>query len=344
MQRRTLLKSTILLPFVLASAPAVTSADDTAAVQALIDAAWQSGGVVQLEARDYYVSSLVLPDGATRSLTIRGAGRSYNDAAYAATKGGTRLICLTRDATAITFNGTAGLHRPTFTIEDLTILGTGDRANSGSGAGLRINGGTAAPIVLLKNVFVAWFYGGCGIWLSNCENGAVLNTHIQFCDTGFRADTAYNANAHVNLSAELCKTGILIENSESLSFAGGMVQSNEGNGLVLRNVSGVHFVGLHAENNNRLNVADSWAILIEGATGVAIEQSNFIFPRDRIMVRGAVRGARFVGGKNIAGIPAITLQTGVRGTRIDECVPLSRVAIEGAIGTRIIWDSNATTI
>jgi hypothetical protein len=345
MQRRTLLKSTILLPFVLASAPPVASAaDDTAAVQALIDAAWINGGAVQLEARDYYVAGLALPDGATRSLTIRGASRSYNDAAYAATKGGTRLICLTRDASAITFIGTSGLHRPTFTIEDLTILGTGDRANPGSGSGLRINGGTAAPIVLLKNVFVAWFYGGTGIWLSNCENGSVINTHTQLCDTGFRGDTAYNANAHVNVSAELCKTGILIENSESLSFAGGMVQSNEGNGLVLRNVSGVHFAGLHVENNNRLNTPDAWAILIEGATGVGFNQSNFIFPRDRVMVRGAVRGARFVGGKNIAASPAITLSAGVRGTRIDECVPAVSVATNGASGTRVIWDGVATTL
>jgi hypothetical protein len=313
--------------------------DDTPAVQALIDTAWQAGGAVQLEARDYYVSGLQLPDGATRSLTIRGAGRSYNDSGYANTKGGTRLICLTKGATAITFNGVAaGLHRPTFTIEDVTILGTGDKANPGSGHGIRINGGTSVPIVLLKNVFVAWFYGGAGVWLSNCENGSVINTHIQLCETGFRADTAYNANAHVSLGAELCKTGMLIENSESLSFSAGMVQSNEGNGLVLRNISGAHFAGLHVENNNRLNLPDCWAVLIEDATGIGFEQANFIFPRDRIAARGAVRGLRLIGGKNISSAPAITLGAGVRGTLIDEFVVPVNVAINGAIGTRIIWD------
>jgi hypothetical protein len=317
--------------------------DDTPEVQGLIYNAWATGGVVQLEAKDYYVAGLQLPDGATRSLTIRGAGRSYNDAAYAATKGGTRLICLVKGANAITYRGgAAGLFRPTFTIEDLTILGTGNRNDPGTGHGIRIDGRASVPIVLIKNVFVAWFYGGTGIWLSNCENGSVLNTMIQLCKTGFHGDEAYNANAHVNLSAELCKQGIVIENSESLSFASGMVQSNEGNGLVLRNVSAVHIAALHAENNNRLNLSDSWAVLIEGATGVAIEQSMFIFPNDRIMARGAVRGLRIVGGKNISGPPAITLETGVRGTYIDECVAPASVASTGAIGTRVVWDGAST--
>src|SRR6185436_18353913 len=112
--------------------------DDTPAIQSMIDAAWQTGGVVQLEARDYNITGLTLPDGATRSLTLRGAGRGYNDAAYSATKGGTRLICLTKDATAISYVGAAGLHRPTFCIEDLTILGTGDKVNPGAGHGIRI--------------------------------------------------------------------------------------------------------------------------------------------------------------------------------------------------------------
>jgi hypothetical protein len=320
-------------------------ADDTSDVQGLLYNAWAGGGVVQLEARDYYVANLQLPDGATRSLTIRGAGRNYNDAAYTATKGGTRLICLEKGSNALTYTGTAaGLKRPTITIEDLTILGAGTKVNPGAGHGIRIDGGTSVPIVLIKNVFVAWFYGGCGIWLSNCENGSVINTHTQLCDTGFRGDTAYNANAHVNLSAELCKTGVLIEDSESLSFAGGMVQSNEGNGLVLRNVSGVHIAALHAENNNRLNLPDCWAVLIEGATGVAIEQSNFIFPRDRVMARGAVRGLRLVGGKNISSAPAITLEADVRGTLIDECVPGGSVSAGGAVGTRVVWDGVIATI
>lgn len=312
--------------------------DDTSDVQGQIYNAWATGGAVQLEARDYYVSGLQLPDGATRSLTIRGAGRSYNDAAYAVTKGGTRIICLTKGASALAYNGTGALHRPTFTIEDLTILGTGTKVDPGGGHGIRINGGTSVPIVLIRNVFVAWFYGGAGIWLSNCENGSVVNTHTQLCQTGFRADAAYNANAHLNLSAELCQTGILIENSESLSFSGGMAQSNEGNGLVLRNVTAASFSAMHFENNNRLSQADSWAILIEAGQGITFDQCSCIFPRDRAMVRSGARAVRFVGGKNIATAPAITIDSSARGCLVDECVP--PVNVSGA--ARIIWDGVVT--
>lgn len=316
-------------------------ADDTAYVQALIDAAWQSGGIVQLDARDYLIGGgLVLPDGYTRPLTIRGAGRTYNDGPYADCKGGTRLICATPGTTAISYAGALGPKRPTFVFEDLTVLGSGTKTNPGNGSGIRINGGTAVPIVLIKNVMVGWFYGGAGVWLSNCEGCNLTNVHTMYCDIGFRGDTAYNNNAHVNLAAELCHSyGILIEQGRALAVVAPLLQSNEQTGMALRNVRACHIAAPHYENNNRLNQPDAWGVLVEGpmTQGVAIEQPHTVFPRDRIMVRNDVKSMRIVGGLCGATYPAITLGPNVIGTRIDEAAPPALIQVAGAVGTRVTW-------
>lgn len=311
--------------------------DDTQLLQSQINA----GGVVQLEARDYVVTGLKIPTGLSRAVTIRGQGRAFVEGMRASVTSGTRLIC-TGGADAVAYDGSAaGATRPTITIEHMSIFGPNelnDRTLYSAGHGIRINGGQSVPLVFLRDVLVAGFYGGCGVWLSNCENGTVSDLHTLFCGIGFKADMAHNANTHINLSAERCVNGIIIDGGESLAFLGGMVQSNEQSGLVLKAVNGVHVAGLHVENNNRLSVADSWGVLIEGpSTGVSFDGLDCINPRDTVCVRGTVRGARFA-GRIQAAAPVVTLGVGVRGTQINECVPPASVALNGAVGTRIVWD------
>lgn len=293
---------------------------DTQLIQAQIDAAWATGGTVQLEARDYAITGLILPNDASRSLTIRGAGapRMYIQRSQANV--GTRLIAT---GTAFSYAPAGVGDRPVITIADLTICG------DATGHGIRIDGGVSVPIVRLSNVSVA----DCavGVWLSNCENGSLTDVHVLRCDVGFRGDKAFNAYVLTNVSAERCTTyGIEIDVGLSLSFVGGMAQSNQGVGLRLNHAQSVHMAGFHVENN-----AGGGILLEGGCVGVGIEQSTFATALDAIVARNGVYALRIVGGLNKA---TIALGANVRATLIEESVVPGAVLIAGAIGTRIIWD------
>lgn len=287
---------------------------DTELIQSQIDAAWQTGGTVQLEARDYFIDGLVLPNDASRSLTIRGAGAPRMYMARSQANVGTRLIGGT-----ITYAAAGAGDRPVITIADLTIIG----------GGIRIDGGASFPIVRLSNVSVA----DCpvGVWLSNCENGSLSDVHVLRCGVGVRCDAQTNAYVFANVSAELCTTyGIEIDVGLSLAFVGGMAQSCAGVGMRLNHAQSVHMAGFHLENNA------GGAIVLEGnCMGVAIEQSTFALPMDTITARNGVYGLRIVGGLNNA---TIALGMNVRATLIEESVVPANVIIDGAVNTRIIWD------
>lgn len=307
---------------------------DTELIQSQINAAWQTGGTVELEARDYFITGLTLPNDASRSITIRGAGapRIYIQRSQANV--GTRLIVSDQAATAISYAPAGVGDRPTITIENLTICGpsqAGDQTVYSGGHGIRIDGGVSVPIVRLSNVSITGFYGGCGVWLSNCENGSLADLHVLWCGVGFRGDQQFNAYTLTNVSAEKCRTyGIEIDVGLSLAFVGGMVQSNEGIGMRLNHAQSTHISGFHVENN-----AGGGIVLEGGCVGVAIEQSTFALASDRILARDGVYGLRIIGGLNNA---AVELGADVRATLIDECVAPVQVTINGAERTRVVWD------
>lgn len=124
------------------------SGDDTAAVQAAIDALPRTGGTVYLSGGTY---RLTRPVRLRDKVTLRGAG-----------DGATVLAQNDADADALT--GTA-VER--ITIEDLWLTGGG--SGSGSGLTLRRGGNDAVPYASLRRL-TAENFGGDGIAI---ENGIV---------------------------------------------------------------------------------------------------------------------------------------------------------------------------
>lgn len=282
-------------------------ADDTLALQALIDAAWKGPGVVRLDCREYSTTGLKLPtgdpDGTNRTLAIVGCASNHLGERYSADRQyGTRIRCSTANGTDCISAVLGTYQKPTYVFANLTIIGPDTAAprTTRSGHGLRISG-AGVPHVVMQNIKVGHFYGAgrAGIWLDNVEDSSLTEVDADYNDIGFKFSTGFNANVLVRCGAQMnAHFGIHSSGGQLLMF-GGVVQSNERTGIYAR-ASPPQLRGVHFENNNSSRVAGEWALNIESGDPpatvqhVTVEGGGFWTPRDRVRLFAGGSGATMI--------------------------------------------------
>src|SRR5229473_3228927 len=107
----------------------------------------------------------------------------------------------------------------------------------------------------------------------NPEDSYFESVSVAVCDTGWQFDGAFNANTLVNCAAQLCHTaGARTLDSASNVWVGGVIQSNECDGIRMEAGVGWLFLGTHFENNNSCATSGKNAVTMDGAP---IEQVSF---------------------------------------------------------------------
>lgn len=188
-------------------------ADDTAEIQAALDAAYAAGGgIVQLHEGTYLVTSIARNWAASNiSITIRGVGKKATT--IQKTGGGASVI--------LDLSGTAPVQEPHFTIEDLRVSGSSKGSH-----GIRV---TRLARFILKNVAVE----NCDVGLEN------VGSLIFQC-----YDITLNTN---NYGYRCRKDGGMWANL--VQFYGGEIRGNTTWGIDLGECNGIHFYGLDIESN-----------------------------------------------------------------------------------------------
>ena len=223
-------------------------ADDTAAIQAAIDAA--SDGDVLFFPRGHWVFSTL---SITKSLTFAGVGFwnnanvAFGNAAWAGSQYGTNfggtVLRSTNTASRAILAATSGKR---LNVQDLMLLGPG----SGTSNGFEL--GTAAipqDGMDWSNVLVANF-GGAGYRMLFCVSNAFHDLKARGCKSGLSLSDTTNENHFFRTEVQFSDTdAVLLTTDTQLNmFNGGLIQNCTGDGF---DVSGVgnHLRGFYFENS-----------------------------------------------------------------------------------------------
>lgn len=314
-------------------------ADDTAALQAAIEAAWDTGKTLYIPAGTYRFTALTLPritaSGQDKRLKLVGDGASATPSSgLGASASGTILKCFgTGDAISVEGGSHSAFGNPVYEFEKFALVGpdTESPRTTTSGSGISIAGGSAVPIVRMRNVEISHFYGSgkCGLWLNgDFENGSLTNIRAHHCHTGVKLGPTYNQNVVTNIQLDSCSHyGGYIEGSNHSPWLGGLVQSNERTGLKVESAIGLLLESIHFENNNTSSTASTFALDVGGATSgggvqhLQVRACGFYTTADKINANGVsgkvVFAMQILGGYAQAiGAPKVTLGGYVSSTHI----------------------------
>lgn len=273
--------------------------DDTKPATAAFDAAWSTGKTLQFPAGECLMGSIQLPAPSVisenQTLSFRGAGTGSWFDGRSPLRGGTVFRFTRTDGSDFMFANSSAFGNPTYQISDISIVGPDSWHGDGkgtvatttkSGSGLKFTG-KAAPRLLMRDVSIEGFYGNrsAALWVSRAEESSLYNVYVKNVNTCAHFSEAFNASTVVNFSCQTAMSdGIFITDSESLSWLGGVIQSNRATGLHIKGLVSSTFTSVHFENNNWSNSVGEGALKIEAvyspkcdAPGACLSNQNLVF-------------------------------------------------------------------
>lgn len=229
-------------------------ADDTAALQAAINAGVAACGTVLIPSGVYTFSTLTVAG----PVSIRGTGSkmsaagsySSNVASWLALAAGTVLVSTATAGKAISTTASMrGLY-----FADFALIGPGSGTSIGFAVG-HPNAGAACIRTRIDRVTVANFSVGVYLGLNNSQ---VDSLYVLGCLTGIQTGNAHNGNTHNAINIETCTNFALrLQNlTDTNMFNGGVIQSNcsaGGTVVAIDNASANHFYGVYFENAGATN-------------------------------------------------------------------------------------------
>jgi hypothetical protein len=198
--------------------------DDTAPIQAAIDAAPPEGGVVYLPSGVYKTTdTLIWP--IRKHLTLAGAGSSGSG--DGATQVPATAIIYTGSGVCLQMHGTSwDLNQVGGILRDLYIKGSGS-GGSTIGVSLRWASGSAGRISF-ENVFVDQFNNGYKF--DAVLDGTFFNCQARGCGIGWNCvaiNEAVNSNVWVGCAADSSSTGVKLQDGcNGNRWFGGTIQGN----------------------------------------------------------------------------------------------------------------------
>ena len=211
--------------------------DDTAAIQAAIDAAYTAGGGdIYLPAGDYAVTQLSRVWGATVSINIRGAGK---DATIIRKIGATTTPVIDFSA--------ATLQTPYFELSDFWVIGNAGNVSDG------------IRVTLLARCSIA------RVNVSGCDTGLdFLGALVfSFYDVGLLANNVgYMSRAFGSVRSNLNQ------------FFSGVISNNTTHGVDIGDASGIHFYGTDIETNGTTGQTSTGAVVIRSTVDDEFGLSN----------------------------------------------------------------------
>lgn len=287
--------------------------DDTKAANEALDAAWRTGKPVRFPAGECLLGHITLPAPSSttnQTLTVRGAGTGYWFGGQNQIRGGTHFRFNVADGTDFMVASSTAFAIPSYKISDLSIIGPDKWMDSvggavavsqKSGSGIKFVG-PAVPKLIFHNVGIQGFYGNgtAALWVSGAEDSSLYDVAISHVNSCAHFSNAFNASTVVNFTCQAAaEDGVFITDSESLTWVGGLFQSNQATGLHIKGVVSSTFTSIHFENNDWKNHPAEGAIKIEAVyvsgcpTGRCLSNQNLVFtgnvfnaPTDRVLAIG----------------------------------------------------------
>lgn len=279
--------------------------NDTAAIQAAINAAWAAGSEVYIPAGKYLITNLTLPvesTGSNRVLKIRGVGsviaNTPESFALSARYGTVLKQSVGNGTDAISAVSTVYI-RPTYILQDFTLIGpdTSTPRTALSGNGIRISG-TAIPVVYMDRVYITGFYGSgkAALWLDNVEDSSINSVEGSFSDIGIKLTSSCNAITFTNVKAQYnASYGIYDEYSQSQTWNTPLIQSNEKTGWYIHGVQNTTVNSPHFESNNSTATAGHYGLYLHGTTNyanlfISFRNGTFNGTSDNVYIDGTTGG------------------------------------------------------
>lgn len=263
-------------------------ADDTAAIQACIDAA-PEGDVVRFPRGRYKTTKTITTN---KTLALVGVSAYaqfmglFGDRGYGSVaERGSVIECTATSGYAIDHSPGryTGLR-----IEHLAIKGIGDDKRTTGGVRIAYEKGSVE--VGMIGVQISNFK--IGLDLGSIENSHFDRVRINGCDTGIYCRPNTNANVFTCLSLSGCGDGVVADGAGTNVFQGGAVQGSLRNGVLFKNSSDENTIqGIYFENPKAkyaVNVAT-------GVSAASIETCHFGTEGDNILFAG--NWCRLLSGK-----------------------------------------------
>jgi hypothetical protein len=236
-----------------------------------------------------FTTSITIPStyGATeavRTISIVGSGQCF-PFRYSGSIVHTYGTCLWFDQTdgtdAIATATRAGYNYNKIIMSNFSLVGPDTEAprTTTSGHGIKIGDSASVDFVFMENIFVAYFYGSgkAAIYLQGPEDSNFINVEGSYSDYGIIMKGAFNANCLSNVRAQYTQTaGFYIEDSESNTFTGALLQHNEKSGLVTKGCMQTSFISPHFESNNSTSTSGEGAIKFIAANGYTNKNITFL--------------------------------------------------------------------
>lgn len=292
--------------------------DDTKAATAALNAAWATGKTLRFPAGDCLMGNISLPAPSStvnRTLSFMGTGSGIWFGGQNPKFGGTRFIFTKADGSDFMVANSTAYADPTYEISDISLYGPdtwhgGDKGDvastTKSGSGLKFVG-KAVPRLYLHNISIQGFYGPgtAGLWVSNAEDSSLYEVHVDNVNSCAHFSEAFNASTVVNFECQnAMNDGVFITDSGSLTWLGGLFQTNRMTGLHIKGMVASSFTSVHFENNDWSATTGEGAIKIEAVyspgcpkPGDCLSNQNLVFtgdvfnaPTDRIVTLGGGPG------------------------------------------------------
>lgn len=258
--------------------------DDTAAIQATIDAVPPSGGTVFVPAETYLTTDTLR---GRPNLTIRGVGE------------GTSVI---HQANAETPAAIAGTDLTDFTLADLTIRGPGEGLGNGIDLSREVNPATVG--LSFERVTVTEF-GGTGIVLSNPIVSTFTKvTSSNHCGHGWNIHGVPGGAAGTSCAFTACYAdtvqgaGFRLDTMAYCAFtACAADHCGIGYEVLGSGTQGISFTGCGSESAvNRGDGYDGYAFKIDGAIGVGLYNAfTYDMPNASIWITGGAKAVTVLG-------------------------------------------------
>jgi hypothetical protein len=254
-------------------------ADDTAAIQAAIDASY--GKKLFFPQGQYRITSTLIVDvyanAGANNLGVHLFGEAMGP--LSGSLSGTRLQIIGSINGINVRNTTASPGDAKIIIEDMMVYGDG--ANTAGGSGIIAN---LANNLLLRNLWIQDFRN-CGIYLYRCFGSAVEECTILRCRVwGIWANEAFNLGNLRRLKIYGCGRSYSSTAQGSLHLSG---PGNENLGVIIDNVD-VSYAGLSAYQLFKRNNSSLTSIVVSGGTAtVTTSTAHGLTTGDQVGVAGA---------------------------------------------------------
>lgn len=327
------------------------SHDDTASLQACINAAAAIGGECFMPAGVYRVTALTLPPTVINNwklLRLTGTGNIQNvNQAY-----GSQIICTT-SADCLSQTSTVFADN-TYDLRNFSMTGSG----TSSGNGIYICCGVqAAPIVRISAVSVFNFKGTgkYGFYLDGPEDSSLYDDVANDNYGCAKFSGAFNANNVLNFTCQqsIGPDGVLFEDLSGVNWVGGVVQSNLKSGMRIHNSAGMKIQETHFENNNSSVTPGEGGLVFDSKGGannqhIIVEGGFYASPRDNILTRSdGTANAVFVTIENLymAGVaaPQIAMDANTIGWFISGTVSGCAQVSDLGVANRIVYRNQLIT-